>query len=267
MPLRRIKDMGPQQYAAIGDTVSKGIGNMIDRKSNKEQLAIQQNGLRAQSDYINNQSDSMRDDYTAEMQPYMDSGQTALSNLQNTNTNVAGNDAMLGSRDDYGFKADDYTESDGYKFRLAQGMEGLDQGAGGDIYSSGQEKEKMAYAQNLASDEYAADYDRQFNEFQDANTQFQDARDYNTNLESNNLDRGINLNQNLNNQGYTATTNNADTNLGITQDQTAFGVDNMGQQYGVDASQIANRYGFASDQNKIANNGFQKFMGGSSFGG
>lgn len=259
----------PSQFAAIGDTASKGVSNLINRKANKEQLKKEGQALDAQSDYIGSQSDLMRSDYNSQMSPYVVAGQSSLNDLQNTNTNINSYDNMLGNRGDYGFEMGNFQTDPGYEFRKSQGIEALDQSAAGDgsLFSGGQQKELMEYGQNLASDEYQNVYDREFGEFQDANNQFKDARDYNTALDANNLNRDINLNQNLNNQGYNANMANANTGLGVAQDETAFGVDNIAQQYGNSASKTANKYGLMSDQVGIANDGFQKFMGGSSFGG
>lgn len=261
--------MGPQQYAAIGDTVGKVIGNIIGRKSNKETLRKQAQGLDAQSDYITDQSESMRNQYDNEFQPYTEAGEKATSELSNMDTDVNNYGAMKGTTSDaYKFEMDDFKTDPGYEFRLSQGTEALDQSAAGDsLYSGGQQKALLDYGQNLASDEYQNVYDREFTASNQANSDFNDARDYNTNLDANNLNRGIGVNQGLSNQGYGASTNVANATLGINQDETAFGVDNIGQQYGNKAAQTANKYGFASDQNKIASDGFQKFMGGSSFGG
>lgn len=253
--------LSPDQYAVIGDTAKKGISNIFDRASNKKQLQQQEKGLDAQREYVDTQSETMKADYSGEMQPYTSQGKTSTNYLGEMNTDVVGNDPMK-AREDYKFEMGDFKEDPGYKFRLAQGTETIDQSAAGDsLYSGGQQKELMEYGQNLASDEYQKVYDRDFGEFKDMNTQFQDARDYNTDIDTGNINRDVANNQFLAGQGANASGKVADANLDITQDQTQFGTENIAAKYGNKADRIGNRYGFARDQNEIAGDGFVNFMG------
>lgn len=263
--------MGPTQYAAVGDTVKKGVSNMINRKSNKEQLAQQRQGLLDQRDYVDGQSDMMRNEYDSDMMPYTAEGTKSSAYLGNLDSDIVSNDPLK-SREDYKFEMGDFTADPGYEFRKQQGTETLDQSAAGDgsLYSGGQQKALLDYGQNLASDEYQNVYDRDMGEFQDMNSQFQDARDYNTDIDVGNMNRDVANNQYLASQGFSAATKGADASKDIYQDQTQFGVNNIGALSGNTSAKTANKYGFARDQNEIAGDGFVNFMGGlggSGFGG
>lgn len=256
------------KYAVIGDTVKKGVSNMIDRRSNKKQLEQQREGLEAQKEYVDDQSDLMKEDYSGELQPYTEAGKTSTNYLSNLDTDVNSIDPLK-DREDYKFEISDFTEDPGYQFTLQQGIEAKDQSAAGDgsLYSGGQQKELLEYGQNLGSQQYQDVYDRELGEFKDMNEQYQDARDYNTNLDVGNMNRDVSNNQYLSGQGANTSGKVADATLGINQDQTQFGVENIGNMFGNTSAKSANKYGFVRDQNEIAGDGFTNFMGGVSGSG
>lgn len=235
---------------AIIDTAGKGISNMVDRAGQKKQLQEQRTGLEDNQNYMNEQYSMMSGDYQTQMDPYINAGQEALGNIQDTDHTI----------DNYGsFEMAPMEESDAYNWRLSQGTNTLDQGAANDgsLYSGGQQKALLDYGQNLASQEYDNEYNRQFSEFQDD-------RDYNTELATDNYNRQMDADQYLNDQGYNANMQNADTQLGLNMGQTQGNMNINNQLTGNTMDRTGNKYGFISDQNDIAYKGAKNYLGGMS---
>lgn len=255
--------ISPAQIGTIGETGGKTVGNVIEGIGNAKQLAQQKKALQEQQAYANEQFGAMGSSYNKAMTPYTQSGSDALNKLSNYDSTISSLDDMKGGRDAYEFQMDDFTTSPSYEFRKQEGIDSRNQNASidGSIFSGGQDKELMAYGQDMASLEYDNEYDRKKDAFDTAQDDFTDARDYNTTLASNNMNRDLDITSALNNQGYKATTNNADTQLGISQDALATNLGFDSQLSDNTTNRTANKYGTMSNINKTATDGFSKFWG------
>lgn len=241
-------------FGAIGKTVGTGLGNLASGVANKKILEEKENALKGNKAYFNTEIENMANEYDSEMQPWTESGVNALSNYENMDTQVAnyGNNGQ-------GFEMTDFEASPSYDWRMSQGIDTLDAGAASDgsLFSGGQNKDLMEFGQNLASDEYENEYNRQLAEYQDT-------RDYNTSLDSANVSNLANQYDTLMNQGYNATKLNANTQLGLNENQVQGNLDINSQFGDIIGAKKANKWNIMGDQANIAGQGADDYF---SFGG
>lgn len=132
---------------------------LINQETTREQMALQekmfgmsQEQLKQQEDYNRGLTVKNQGNY----QPYVDSGQRALQELQN----------QLYDKNSLLNKQFNMEEDDGVRFRREQGNAGLNAGfaAKGNTLSGAAAKAAMEYNQKLASDEYNNAYARYTND-------------------------------------------------------------------------------------------------------
>lgn len=130
----------------------------ISASSEAEARALNDKQFNQQMGYLKEQ-DAYNQDLTkqnqANYQPYINAGRAGLDQMT-----AAVNDQS--SWLNHTFNQDDLQQDDGYKFRLAQGQQGLNSSlaAGAGLLSGAALKATSQYNQGMASDEYGSAYER-----------------------------------------------------------------------------------------------------------
>ena len=132
--------------AAVGTIVGGSMSSSASKKAAKSQADATDRASQVQWD--------MYDQTRKDLAPYSDAGKTSLSQL-------------MEKMQDGGYFTQNYTGQDlyddpSYKFRLQQGLDGVQQGAAaqGGLLSGATQKALNNYAQNAASQEYSNAYNR-----------------------------------------------------------------------------------------------------------
>lgn len=122
-------------WGMVAGAAVTAVGGYVSSKKNKKANGSAQGA--ADANYYAN---------TQNMQPYMDAGTNALTQMQQLN---AGNYSS-------------FKESPDYQWTQQQGLQGLDRSAAarGGLYSGGQQADLLNYSQGLASQQYNGYYNK-----------------------------------------------------------------------------------------------------------
>ena len=129
-------------WVAVAGVAASVVGGVVQANGAKKAAKAQQAGYDAASMESARQYDQTRED----MQPWMQAGNNALSQMQQLN----------------GGDFSSFKESPDYQFAFDQGMQALDRSAAarGSLYSGGHQADLMQFGQGLASQQYGNYYNR-----------------------------------------------------------------------------------------------------------